>query len=160
YRLLTGVPGRSNALAIAGRLGMPREILAAASTLLDPDELRIDSLLQDIRQRREEADAFLERARNAEEAARQAREAAERELSAAEHGGQGARIEALAEAEIELEEARDALKRLQRDRETLQLTRDHLEQRRREVDQAADRVRTFRRERVARPRPAPGKKPI
>src|SRR5262249_50091260 len=82
YRLLTGVPGRSNALAIAGRLGMPREILAAASTLLDPDELRIDSLLQDIRQRREEADAFLERARNAEEAARQAREAAERERGA------------------------------------------------------------------------------
>ena len=58
YRLMIGVPGRSNALAIAGRLGMPREILEAASGMLDPDELRVDSLLQDIRRRRDEADAF------------------------------------------------------------------------------------------------------
>lgn len=160
YRLMTGVPGRSNALAIAGRLGMPPEILAAASTMLDPDELRVDSLLQDIRQRREEADAYLERARGAEDAARQAREAAERELTSAEVARQTARQEALAEAETELEAAREALKRLQRDRESLQLTREHLEARRREVDTAAERVRTFRRQRVIEPRPAPGKKPI
>ena len=71
---MTGVPGRSNALAIAGRLGMPQEILEAASGMLDPDELRVDSLLQDIRRRRDEADALLERARGEEEQARTLRD--------------------------------------------------------------------------------------
>jgi DNA mismatch repair protein MutS2 len=131
FRLRIGVPGRSNALAIAGRLGMPREILDAASAMLDPDEQRVDTLLQDIRRRRDEADALFARARGEEEA-----------------------------AEAELEAARETLKRLQRDRDSLQIAREHLEERRREVDRAADRVRTFRRERLAPLAPPPGVKPI
>ena len=89
YRLMIGVPGRSNALAIAGRLGMPREILEAASGMLDPDELRVDSLLQDIRRRRDEADALLQRARAEEEQARGLRDTAARELQQAEYARQG-----------------------------------------------------------------------
>jgi DNA mismatch repair protein MutS2 len=160
YRLMTGVPGRSNALAIAGRLGMPGEILEAASGMLDPDELRVDSLLQDIRRRRDEADAFLQRARAEEEQARTLRDSASRELQQAEHARRGARTEALAEAESELEEARQTLKRLRRDRESLQITREHLDERRREVDQATNRVRTFRREKLKSPAATPGRKPI
>jgi DNA mismatch repair protein MutS2 len=160
YRLMTGVPGRSNALAIAGRLGMPREILEAASGLLDPDELRVDSLLQDIRRRRDEADALLDRARGESEQAEALRKTAERELREAEHARREARGEALAEAEAELEQAREAFKRLQRDRDSLHIAREQLEERRREVDRAADQVRTFRRERIAKPQPAPGARPI
>jgi DNA mismatch repair protein MutS2 len=160
YKLMTGVPGRSNALAIAGRLGMPREIIEAASAMLDPDELRVDSLLQDIRRRRDEADAFLERARAEEEQARALRDAASRELQQAEHARREARTEALAEAESDLEEARETLKRLRRDREALQITREHVHERRREVDQATDRVRRFRREKLKSPAAAPGRKPI
>jgi DNA mismatch repair protein MutS2 len=160
YRLMTGVPGRSNALAIAGRLGMPREILEAASGLLDPDELRVDSLLQDIRRRRDEADALLDRARGESEQAEALRKTAERELREAEHARREARGEALAEAEAELEQAREAFKRLQRDRDSLQIAREQLEERRREVDRAADQVRTFRRERIAKPPPTPGARPI
>jgi DNA mismatch repair protein MutS2 len=139
---------------------MPQEILEAASGMLDPDELRVDSLLQDIRRRREEADAFLERARAEEERARAARGTAERELQQAEHARREARTEALAEAETELEDAREALKRLRRDREALQITREHLDERRREVDQATERVRRFRREKLKAPAPTPGRKPI
>ena len=158
YRLMIGVPGRSNALAIAGRLGMPREILEAASAMLDPDELRVDSLLQDIRRRRDEADAFLERARAEEEQARALRDTAARELQQAEYARREARTEALAEAESDLEEARETLKRLRRDREALQITREHLDERRREVDQATDRVRRFRREKLKSPAASAGKK--
>ena len=102
YRLMIGVPGRSNALAIAGRLGMPQEILEAASGMLDPDELRVDSLLQDIRRRRDEADALLERARAEEEQARALRIRRAR-AGEAEHARREARSEALAEAESDLE---------------------------------------------------------
>jgi DNA mismatch repair protein MutS2 len=146
YRLKIGVPGKSNALAIAGRLGMPAEILEAASGLLDPDDQRVDTLLQDIRLRREAADQVLERARGEQAAAESLRRAATRELEEAERVRQSAHEAALAEAEAELSEARDMLKRLQRDRDALQISRDQLEERRREVDQAAHRVRTFRRE--------------
>jgi DNA mismatch repair protein MutS2 len=160
YRLMTGVPGRSNALAIAGRLGMPREILDAASNMLDPDELRIDSLLQDIRRRRDEADASLERARGEEARSRDLRTSIERELLEAERARRDARGEALAQAESDLEEARQTLKRLQRDRDSLHIAREQLEERRREVDRAADHVRTFRRERIAKPQLVPGARPI
>ncbi len=156
FRLMTGVPGRSNALAIAGRLGMPPEILEHASGLLDPDEVRVDSLLQDIRRRREEADAFLVRARVEADEARVARAAVERELRDAELMRREARTEALAEAEGELEEAREIFKRLQRDRDTLQIAREQLDERRRDVNRAADQVRTFRRERIVKPKMIPG----
>ena len=160
YRLMIGVPGRSNALAIARRLGMPRSIVDAAAALLDPDEVRADALLQDIRRQRDEVEAALKRADEAEGEARQLRRIAARELRAAEQERQTARSEALAEAEGELAEVRDALKRLQRDRETVAATREHVEQRRREVNRAAEVVKTFRRERIARPVPAVGARPI
>jgi DNA mismatch repair protein MutS2 len=151
YRLLIGTPGKSNALAIARRLGMPAAIVDRASAMLDPDELRVESLLQDIRRRREEADAALARAREAQDEARQLRRLAARELRESERERREARETALASAEAELAEARDTLKRLQRDRETVAATREHVEQRRREVDRAAEAVRVFRRERLARP---------
>ncbi|MCA9878479.1 MAG: Smr/MutS family protein, partial [Thermomicrobiales bacterium] len=160
YRLMIGVPGRSNALAIARRLGMPGDLLDHAQGMLDPDELRVDALLQDIRRRREDADAALERARAGEAAAERLRDVARRELRAAEQVRRAARDEALAEAELELAEARETMKRLQRDRDALKLSREHLEERRRDVDRASEHVRTFKRDRPAAPAPLQGKKPI
>ncbi|MGH2561234.1 MAG: endonuclease MutS2 [Thermomicrobiales bacterium] len=151
YRLMIGVPGRSNALAIARRLGMPQEIVDQASALVNPDELRADALLQDIRRRRDEAEAALARVRESENEVAHLRRAAARELQAAEQERQTARQEALADAEAELGEVRQALKRLQRDREVVAVTRDHVEQRRQEAERAADVVNTFKRERIKRP---------
>jgi DNA mismatch repair protein MutS2 len=160
YRLMIGVPGRSNALAIARRLGMPEEILDAAAGLVDPDELRVDSLLQDIRRRRDEADAYLQRARTIKRESEATRDAADRALREAERQRREARDEALIAAEAELAEARETLKRLQRDRETLHVAREHLDERRREVESAANRVRTFRRtQKAAAPR-RDGARPI
>ncbi len=160
YRLKVGVPGRSNALAIARRLGMPREIVDAASGYLDPEEIRADALLQDIRKRRDEVDAALARAREAEKEAQQLRRLSARELREAEQERQVARAEALSQAEAELAAVRDTLRRLERDREMVAATREHVEQRREEADRAAESVRTFRRERIARPAPASSSKPI
>ncbi|MDP9363851.1 MAG: endonuclease MutS2, partial [Chloroflexota bacterium] len=160
YRLMIGVPGRSNALAIARRLGMPAAIVDAASTLLDPDEVRADALLQDIRRRRDEVDAALARANETEKEAQQLRRIAARSVREADQERQTARAEALARAEEELAEVRETLRRLQRDRETVAATREHVERRRDEADRAAEAVRTFRRERIARPKPVPGARPI
>jgi len=42
------LPGRSNALAIARRLGLDPNVLATAEEDIDPGEMRVDSMLDDI----------------------------------------------------------------------------------------------------------------
>ena len=61
YRLLIGIPGQSNALTIAGSLGLPAPILERAQSYLDPEELRSDRLLQDIQERRRAVEHEMER---------------------------------------------------------------------------------------------------
>jgi DNA mismatch repair protein MutS2 len=55
YRLLIGIPGHSNALAIAKRLGISDEIVQDARNMIDPDNLRTDDLLDDIHRQLEGA---------------------------------------------------------------------------------------------------------
>ncbi|MFZ5858798.1 MAG: endonuclease MutS2 [Chloroflexota bacterium] len=52
FQLTIGLPGRSNAIAIATRLGLDPEIVAAAKSEVHPDDLRADKLLDDIRKER------------------------------------------------------------------------------------------------------------
>jgi len=52
YHLTIGLPGRSNALAIAQRLGLDPQLIAAARSEINPDDLRADKLLDDIRKER------------------------------------------------------------------------------------------------------------
>jgi DNA mismatch repair protein MutS2 len=52
YKLTIGLPGRSNALAIAQRLGLPQEIIEAARSEINPDDLRADKLIGDIHRQR------------------------------------------------------------------------------------------------------------
>ena len=55
YHLTVGLPGRSNALAIAERLGLRKRIVEAARAELSPDDLRADSMLEEIRRQRDAA---------------------------------------------------------------------------------------------------------
>lgn len=55
YRLTIGLPGRSNALAIAKRLGLPKAIIDQARDDLDPAELRAEDLLNEIHYQRDAA---------------------------------------------------------------------------------------------------------
>ena len=53
YHLTIGLPGRSNALAIAQRLGMPAPIIDDARTELHPDDVRAESMLDEIHRQRD-----------------------------------------------------------------------------------------------------------
>jgi DNA mismatch repair protein MutS2 len=55
YRLLMGLPGRSNALSIASRLGIKDEIIADAREMIDPDSLQTEDLLDEIHRQLENA---------------------------------------------------------------------------------------------------------
>lgn len=52
YKLTIGLPGRSNALAIAQKLGLPQTIIESAKAEINPLDLRADKLLDDIRKER------------------------------------------------------------------------------------------------------------
>ncbi|MCA1954979.1 MAG: endonuclease MutS2 [Anaerolinea sp.] len=71
YHLTLGLPGRSNALAIAQRLGLPEDIIQAARTLINPTDLRAEDLLDEIHHQRNLA-------RKARAAAEQAQKEAEK----------------------------------------------------------------------------------
>lgn len=55
YRLSIGLPGRSNAFAIAQRLGLPLDIVAQAETLVSPQSLEAEAMLAEIKRAREAA---------------------------------------------------------------------------------------------------------
>ncbi|MGI8551449.1 MAG: endonuclease MutS2, partial [Dehalococcoidia bacterium] len=118
YRLSIGLPGRSNALAIAERLGMPKSVVLRARSEVAPEQLQVEHLLSEIQQERDE----LTQARRAERlAAREAedirRQLAER-LDALELERQTILARARQEVEDELgaarERLRDATRRLER----------------------------------------------
>jgi DNA mismatch repair protein MutS2 len=114
YRLTVGIPGRSNALSIANRLGMPRAIIEEATTLLDPGDERAEELIDQIRARRDDIAEQLRRASQAEEEVRVLRRRAAQSIREADEIKRTARDEAIAEVEAELEETRRAIRELQR----------------------------------------------
>ena len=72
YRMQIGLPGRSNAFAIAERLGLPSSIVQAGRDLVSPDDLEAESLLAEIQQAQRETaaardDALLARQRVSEQ---------------------------------------------------------------------------------------------
>ena len=54
YRLIIGLPGRSNALAIATRLGLDEEIITLARGMVATEDLIADDLLDEINRTREQ----------------------------------------------------------------------------------------------------------
>ena len=48
YKILVGVPGKSNAFAITKRLGMPESILNRAESLMNSDSVSIEELIKNI----------------------------------------------------------------------------------------------------------------
>ncbi len=55
YHLMIGLPGRSNALAIAGRLGLDKDLIQSARAMLDPADIKADDLLNEIHYQRDAA---------------------------------------------------------------------------------------------------------
>lgn len=112
YHLTVGLPGRSNALAIANRLGLTEEIVSEARKKLSPADVKADDLLDEIRRQR----VMAEEARKAAERAHQDAEEMREELAERLEKLEEERHRALKEAR---QEARDELETLRQEVEEI-----------------------------------------
>jgi DNA mismatch repair protein MutS2 len=134
YHLNIGLPGRSNALLIAERLGLPQEIIEAARTTLNPDDLRADNMLDEIHHQRDLA----RRARGAADRAKFETEKLRASLAARLEKIEDERLALLEKARLqseeeveslraELEELRRALSRARQPLEALKPLQERIE---------------------------------
>ena len=78
YRLLVGIPGKSNAFAISERLGLPKYIIQRAAARIDAENVRFEDVLTQLDEQRQEMEKEKEAAqklrREMEESSKTVRE--------------------------------------------------------------------------------------
>jgi DNA mismatch repair protein MutS2 len=114
YRLRIGLAGRSNAFAIAARLGLDGDIVAQARGLLSDTEVRAEDLLDSIQRARDEAEEELIRRHEARSDAEKQREMLRDRLRQIDLERLRVLQDARIEAQAELDRFRDELARLRR----------------------------------------------
>ena len=109
YRLLIGIPGKSNAFAISKRLGLPDEVIEAAKVQMSGESVRFEDVLTQLEAKRQALEKREQEANRLyhqrEEDARKAREFREQ----MERAKENARSRGEAEAKRILRDARSAV---------------------------------------------------
>ena len=135
YRLRIGVPGQSNALAIAERLGMPGAIVEAAREGLSHGQRDLEAVLGDLRTQLSATEERAARAAADRDAAEELRGDLERQLATLADESERLRAES---HERVREEVRDAERMLQRARREVESAR--LEQAAADLERARETV--------------------
>jgi DNA mismatch repair protein MutS2 len=108
YRLLMGVPGKSNAFAISRRLGLPEDVIEEAGRLIDGDSVSLEDVLGGLEAERNRTREELAQANRLLESARADSERAASYLSELRRDRERARELARREARVSLDTAREA----------------------------------------------------
>jgi DNA mismatch repair protein MutS2 len=114
YELSIGLPGRSQALTIARRLGLNPVIVEKAESIVRPDTLQADALLEDIKRAKIEALTTAERARERERQAKLLETDLRSQLAKIEEARRTVIAETRELMQVELDETRKDLDNLRR----------------------------------------------
>jgi len=114
YRLNIGLPGKSNALLIAERLGMPLPIIETARDTFDPNEQQADNLLEEILRQRDQARTERQLAEESHQAADALNQRLQDRLDGIEEEKQRILAAAREDADKEIETLMDELEPLRR----------------------------------------------
>lgn len=112
YKLSIGLPGRSNAFAIAQRLGVPEEIVSTARRYLDANVARAEDMLAEIARLQQQTERALEAARKSQQEAEANAERIRARLNTIEDERKALIEQAREEALRETEQLRAEVRRL------------------------------------------------
>lgn len=151
YRLTIGLPGRSNALAIAARLGLDAALVERARSTMAREDVQVEDLLAQIHQEREATAAEFQRTAELRADAEKYRDRLAEELREFTATRQ-AQIEAAQQSvEEELREVRAQLRRMRDEFRSVSLSRQWLE----EAEQRLHVTQEQAQEVARKSRPAP-----
>ncbi|MBE6912886.1 MAG: endonuclease MutS2 [Ruminococcaceae bacterium] len=111
YRLLIGIPGKSNAFAISERLGLPVNIINSASHLVEREDKRFDEILSRLEEKQRALDSEIGKANKLRADAEQSRKKSEQFEEELEKRKISIIEKARADAEKILQDAREASER-------------------------------------------------
>lgn len=161
YRLIIGIPGKSNAFAIASMLGISEDIINNAKFHLNNESVKVERVLADLEISKKTAQFDIERAEHIRQKAadelKKAREERERILADAEKDAQKSRQKALDMIESARREAQvvtDELDRLRKEKERADFKKNI------EATRAATEDRLDKLEEKIETRPKEKKKPL
>ena len=151
YKLLIGIPGKSNAFAISRKLGLPEDILKEASDLVGKSDKDFEDVLAQLEQQRQQMEnARMEAEKLKRETAQikqqseqyqeQLRKEKEKAMEAARREAQGIIDEARAAANIASEELKALRKQLQDSADTTGINQRQAELRR-TLNETEDKIR-------------------
>ena len=140
YRLSIGLPGRSNALAIANRLGLDESIIARAREFLGSAGVRMENLLEGLQSERK----AVEEERFHLNMERVEAEYQRKQLEQERHNLEEQRVkiinDARAQAERELDDVRRSLAKVKVDVSRVNMTRERLGEARQHVQGLEEKV--------------------
>ncbi len=108
YRLLIGIPGKSNAFAISEKLGLPTNIINNAETLVEREDKRFDEILSQLEQKQKALDSEITKAEKFRADAETRKQKSERFEAELEKNRISVIEKARAEAEKIISDAREA----------------------------------------------------
>lgn len=136
YKLLIGVPGKSNAFAISKRLGMSDDVINRAKELVSSENREFESVVQTLEQRRQSLEKQLANAQKLTAKANTEKQKAENELRKSKE-----------QAQKEIEDAKiEAQRLIDKTRAQAEALMEELDKARKEKDISAQNKSKLRRE--------------
>jgi DNA mismatch repair protein MutS2 len=163
YKLLIGVPGKSNAFAISRRLGLPEEIITAARNTVSQNDLDFEEVLDQLEQQRQQMEQAREEAERLQRETLKVKEQSDAYYAEIKKQKERAEAQARREAQAILDEARRtanevseelrALRKQMRDAADAQGVNIKQAELRRQLNEAEKKLAP-RKEEVQRPKPS------
>ncbi|MGL4761571.1 MAG: endonuclease MutS2 [Sarcina sp.] len=140
YRLLIGVPGKSNAFEISKRLGLSETLISDARTLIDSDSLEFEDLIQNLQDKNIAAEKYARDAQKYKIQAKMTKDKLDSKLARIDEVRENAYAEARRESKAVLDSAKeeaDAILKNMRELEKLGITTEA----RRELEKQRGKLR-------------------